>query len=222
MGIGTFVRHRLGRLEIPAAELYRRFFIDLDHLGGRVAALHPAKRILEVGCGDGALAQRLTTVFPTAEYLGIDPAATAGRLYRGDPARAEFRRQDIAMLAAGQPDPFDLVVIVDVLHHIPATARPAVLRHAAALTAAGGLLLVKEWARDRPVAGRLAYWADRYVTGDRDVEFMTEAQLATLLGGTLPEFTRTTLAPIPPWRENVLVALERTTDSAGPGRGAVA
>ena len=222
MGIGTFVRHRLGRLEVPAAELYRACFINLDHLGTRIAALGDPKRILEVGCGDGALAQRLTTVHPAAEYLGIDPAPTAGRLYRGDPARAEFRRQDIDTLAASQPDPFDLVVIVDVLHHIPAVVRPTVLRHAARLTAPDGLLLIKEWASDRPVFGRLAYWADRYVTGDRDVDFMTEGQLARLLSDTLPAFTRTVHRPIPPWRENILFTLERTTGSPATDDSGVA
>jgi SAM-dependent methyltransferase len=222
VGIGTFVRHRLGRLEIPAAELYRACFINLDQLGARVATLREPKRILEIGCGDGALAQRLTAACPAADYLGIDPAPTAGRLYRGDPARAEFRRQDTANLVAGQPDPFDLVVIVDVLHHIPAAARPTVLRHAAQLTAPGGLLLIKEWAKDRPVFGRLAYWADRYVTGDRDVDFMTEDQLATLLSDTLGEFTRTAHRPIPPWRENILFTLERTTDSPRTGDDMVA
>ncbi|MDG4766226.1 class I SAM-dependent methyltransferase [Solwaraspora sp. WMMD406] len=213
MGIGTIIRHRLGRLEIPAAELYRACFIDLDHLGRRIAALGEPKRILEIGCGDGALAQRLTTVLPAADYLGIDPAPSAGRLYRGDPDRAEFRSQDTATLVTQDPDPFDLVLIVDVLHHIPAPRRPAVVRDAAALTAVDGQLLVKEWARDRPVIGRLAYWADRYVTGDRDVDFMTAAQLRALLADSLPEFALTDHSPIPPWRENVLVTARRTGTS---------
>ncbi|MFY1631958.1 methyltransferase domain-containing protein [Solwaraspora sp. WMMB335] len=219
MGFGTIVRHRLGRLEIPAAELYRALFISLDRLGRQIAGLSDPKRILEIGCGDGALAQRLTTVYPAAEYLGIDPAPTAGRLYRGDPARAQFRCQDTAALVAQQPDPFDLVVVVDVLHHVRATERPALLRHAAGLTAVDGLLLVKEWARDRPVAGRLAYWADRYVTGDREVDFLTEAQLLALLHEQLPQFGVTRHRPVPPWRENILFTLGRTTDSpasAGP------
>lgn len=212
MGIGTSIRHRLGRFEVPAAEFYRACFINLDDLGRRAAALVRPKRILEVGCGDGALAQRLTTVWPHAEYLGIDPAPTAGRLYRGDPDRAEFRSLTSSDLRALAPDPFDLVVIVDVLHHIPAPVRPAVLRDAAALTAADGTLLVKEWARERPLVGKLAYWADRYVTGDTDVDFMTTTELETLLRDTLPGFTLTGQGSVRPWRENILYTLRHTDD----------
>lgn len=209
MGIGTTVRHSLGRFEVPASELYRSCFINLDALARLIAGLATPKRILEIGCGDGAVGQRLTQVFPHAEYLGIDPAPTSGRLYHGDPARAVFRSITSADLAAEGPDPFDLVLFVDVLHHIPATVRPGVLRDAATLTAADGRLLVKEWERDRPVFGRLAYWADFYVTGDKDVDFMTNAQLRELLAEALPEFTVYAEDRVPPWRENVLLALRR-------------
>lgn len=97
MGIGTAVRHRLGRFEVPAAEAYRAAFINLDHLSNEVAATWAAaqpqapRRILEIGCGDGSFGQRLTAAFPQATYLGIDPAPTAGRLYRGRRDGAEFR-----------------------------------------------------------------------------------------------------------------------------------
>jgi 2-polyprenyl-6-hydroxyphenyl methylase/3-demethylubiquinone-9 3-methyltransferase len=209
VGIGTTIRHSLGRFEVPAAELYRACFINLDALGRLIAGLAAPGRILEIGCGDGAVGQRLTLVFPEAEYLGIDPAPTAGRLYHGDPARAVFRSITSAELAAEGPDPYDLVLFVDVLHHIPAPVRPGVLGDAAALTAPDGVLLVKEWERDRPVFGRLAYWADYYITGDKDVDFMTSAELRSLLAGSLPDFTVYAEDRVPPWRENVLMALRR-------------
>lgn len=215
MGIGTTIRHRLGRFEVPAAELYRACFINLDSLARSIAVLAAPKRILEIGCGDGAVGQRLTQIFPEAEYLGIDPAPTAGRLYHGEPDRAVFRSITSAELAAEGPDPFDLVLFVDVLHHIPAPVRPGVLLDAAALTALEGGLLVKEWERDRLVFGRLAYWADYYVTGDKEVDFMTSAQLRDLLADSLPDFTVYGEDRVPPWRENVLLALRRGGASSG-------
>jgi 2-polyprenyl-6-hydroxyphenyl methylase/3-demethylubiquinone-9 3-methyltransferase len=39
MGIGTYVRHRLGRLEIPAANLYRSVFINLRMLARQIGAI---------------------------------------------------------------------------------------------------------------------------------------------------------------------------------------
>lgn len=232
MGVGTAIRHRLGRFEVPAAEAYRAVFISLDRLAGQIATQfdgrldgHPTEpagpcRILEIGCGDGALARRLVRTFPSASYLGIDPAPTAGRLYRGDPARAEFRCRTSAQLVAEAREPFDLVVLVDVLHHIPGPQRPAVLREAARLTALDGLLLVKEWELGRWFFGRLAYWADRYVTGDTQVDFMTGPGLRQLLATAAPEFEVQRQERVRPWRENVLLTLSRA--GADPRAGSMA
>lgn len=207
----------MGRLEIPAAELYRSCFINLDVLSRQLAQIGTPGRILEVGCGDGALAQRLTTIFPEVEYLGIDIAETAGRLYRGDPRRATFRTISSAQLRAEDPKPFDLVVIADVLHHIPKGIREEVLLDAAALTAPSGHLAVKEWEFDRKLFGKLAYWADLYVTGDKNVDFMTGRQLRQLMAENLPEFEIARESRIKPWRENILLVMTRT--GLGPQSG---
>ena len=45
---------------------------------------------MEIGCGEGTLAQRLCAAFPDATYVGIDVAEQPGRLFRGDRDRAEF------------------------------------------------------------------------------------------------------------------------------------
>ncbi|GLH95734.1 class I SAM-dependent methyltransferase [Phytohabitans aurantiacus] len=212
MGIGTAIRHRMGRFEEPAAELYRSFFIDLEALVKQLSHVGEPKRILEIGCGDGALGQRLTQTFKQADYLGIDPAETAGRGFRGDTARAEFRSMTSSDLRAEAPDAFDLVVIVDVLHHVPAHMRRDLLNDAATLTAPGGRIVVKEWLWGRLIAGRLGYWADRYITGDKDVDFMTEPQLQKTLADSLPEFTVCETSSVRPWRENILLTLRRKTD----------
>lgn len=209
MGIGSAVRHRLGRFEVPISELYRSCFINLDKLGAQLAKVTAPKRILEIGCGDGALAERLMGVYPDATYLGIDIAPTAGRLYHGDPGRAEFAVMNSSDLVAQAPEPFDMVVIVDVLHHIPAPVRPSILRDAANLMAPDGVLVVKEWECSRPVFGKIGYWADRYVTGDKDVDFMTRAQLIAQLGTALPEFEVVGEDWVRPWRENILLTLKR-------------
>jgi SAM-dependent methyltransferase len=85
MGFGTTVRHHLGRFEVPAANLYRGLSINLRLLADRIASVAPAKRILEVGCGDG-LATELLRAYPSAAYDGIDVAPTAGRCSVAIPA----------------------------------------------------------------------------------------------------------------------------------------
>ncbi len=213
MSVGTAVRHRLGRWEIPAAELYRGRFIDLDDLATKVGVLAAPQRILEIGCGDGSFAQRLTETFPAAEYVGIDIAATAGRLYRGDPDRAAFRTVLSGDLIAEGSAVFDLVVIVDVVHHIPPEDRLGVLRDAARLTAPGGMLMVKDWERGRGLSHYAAFFADRVISGDKSVDFPTPQELRTLLATALPEFVVHATDRIAPRRNNILYAMTRQVPS---------
>lgn len=212
MGIGTAVRHRLGRFEIPAAEAYRNRFIDLDSLATTLASLTTAKRILEIGCGDGAFGERLVGVFPDAEYVGIDVASNPGRLYRADPARATFRSITSSDFIKENPEPFDLVTIVDVVHHVPEELRIPILTDAANLTAPGGMVAVKDWERGRGLAHLMAFTADRYVTGDKTVRFPSREELRHFIDAGLSDFEVTCETRIPPRRNNVLYTLRRSSE----------
>jgi 2-polyprenyl-3-methyl-5-hydroxy-6-metoxy-1,4-benzoquinol methylase len=207
VGIGPSVRHVLGRWEIPAARLYRSRFINVDDVGRTIASITGAGRILEIGCGDGSIAEVLCREFPGASYLGIDVAPAPGRLFRGDRSRAEFRSIGSADLLAEAPKPFDLVVIVDVVHHVPEGHRQALLQDAAAMVAPGGMVVVKEWERGSGLAHLAAYTADRYVSGDKTVRFPSPAELRQLIATGLPGFGVVCEARIPPRRNNLLLAL---------------
>ena len=41
------------------------------------------RRILEVGCGEGAVSERLAALYPNAEITAIDITPNVGRLYAG-------------------------------------------------------------------------------------------------------------------------------------------
>ena len=210
MGIGTYVRHHLGRFEIPAANLYRSVFISLQSLADQIAAVAPANRILEVGCGDGALAQQLNRVYPDASYLGIDVATTAGRLYRGDPHWAQFRTIAVQDLLAEKPEPYDLVLLVDVIHHVPVEIRAEVLGSSAELVRDGGHLMVKEFERNRGPYYRLTYAADRFITGDRGVVFLTLTELRVMVDNTRRMgFSAPRSCRVRPAHNNVLLDLRR-------------
>ena len=207
MGMGATVRHRLGRFEIPAAEAYRAATLNLDDLAATIASLGPATRILEIGCGEGAMADRLTRVFPAAQFLGIDPIAEPGRLFRGDRSRATFRRMLSSELLTQCPDPFDLVVIVDVLHHIPDEHRRGLLSDAAALTTPGGLVAVLDWERGRTLSDAFCYLACRWVANDPNTRFMTGEEFRDLVRTGLPEFELAVATRVPPRRNNLLIGM---------------
>lgn len=217
MSLGQTVRGTLGRWETPAAEAYRSLFIDLDALAAEVGALSPtAARVLEIGCGDGSVADRICRLWPAAEYLGIDIAPQPGRRFTGPPDQAQFRAASTAELRLSEPAGFDVVLVVDVLHHVPGDeGRAALLRDAAALTTPGGLLLVKEWRRCARPRHLLAYLADRYVSGDAGVRFMDDTELRGLLAAAVPDFTIAATRSVRPGPCNVLHALRR---APGPTR----
>ena len=108
MPVGKWVRQRLGRYEAMAAEAYRKPFINLDDLRDTVATLPAVRRILEVGAGEGAVADRLSVAFPNATYLELDIIDQPGRLSDGRRDGVEFRTAEVEDLPPA--DTFDLVV----------------------------------------------------------------------------------------------------------------
>lgn len=215
MGIGTAVRTRLGKWEVPAAELYRSAFINLDDLAEVLSPLAPVGRVLEIGCGDGLMAERLCAAFPAAEYVGLDVSAAPGRLFAGDRARAIFRSITSSEFRTTDPGSFDLVAVVDVLHHVAGNERSQLLQDAGALLAPRGVLALKEWERGPNLPHLMTFVSDRYVSGDSGVSFLSGPELRDLVSGALPDFTVTNRMRIPPRRNNVLVTLRRTEKPAG-------
>lgn len=103
-----------------------------------------AVRILDLGCGTGQLAFRLSDLMPAAEITGLDisaaniAAANGACVARSDHARLRFLQADYLEFAGG---PFDLIVTDGVLHLIPVGDEPLV-RKLSADTRAGGQLVV--------------------------------------------------------------------------------
>jgi 2-polyprenyl-3-methyl-5-hydroxy-6-metoxy-1,4-benzoquinol methylase len=211
MPLGPGVRRLLGRWEPAAIRVYRSAFIDLDELAAVLATSVPtAKRILEIGCGDGAMAAAVRRALPSCEILGIDPVVSApGRLYGGDRTGVQFRRISTGQLINERLDPFDLVILCDVLHHVSEQEREQVLADAACLTVAGGTVAIKEWEKRAGIGNTLAYLADRWVSGDSTVRFMPETELRAKIAKIMPGWPVTLRSRIPPRKANLLLTLRR-------------
>jgi SAM-dependent methyltransferase len=213
MGLGYAVRSRLGRYEPVVSETYRAAFIDLAGLADTVVSLAPhASRVAEIGCGDGSVASALVPRMPAVEYVGVDLAPSPGRLFSGDRSRATFRTQPSAELVATAAGSFDVVLVVDVAHHVPDGQRLPLLTDAARLVRPGGLLVFKDWERGQGLAHLLAYISDRYVSGDRTVRFMPYEELHELAAAAAPGFELVVECRVPPRRNNVLIALRRPAE----------
>lgn len=209
MGIGVAVRKRLGKFEIPAATVYRSFFINLDDLAVLLASMFPgAGRILEVGCGDGLFASRLERQYPRATYVGLDIAADPGRLFAGNRDCFSFHSVPSRDYRQTAPEPFDLVLLVDVVHHVPDTERDELFADLRAMTAPGGHYVIKDWTPSRAPGHYAAFAADRFISGT-PVWFLSADDIKLRLARLFPDDALAAEARVPPRRNNLMLAYRR-------------
>ena len=181
-------------------------FVDLDAFADRIRDWTDGTRILEIGCGEGAVTERLVKRFPSARILAIDIAPNVGRLFRGDRSRVEFRQAFAEEVVAEFPGAFDLVILADVIHHVPIPIRRPLLKCASLALAPHGHLVFKDWARRRTLAHAACFLADRYLTGD-EVYYHSEAELRLLANEVFGPDALIDQARIGPWRNNFAMLL---------------
>ena len=205
MSLGAGIRRRFGPLEGPVTDLYRAFFGDLGRQVRQARQWAPsAENILEIGCGEGAVCERLAVEFPAALVTGIDVTPRAGRLFRGDARRVRFACSTAAALAAERPAAFDLILACDVLHHVPWGQHEGLLREAARLLRPGGAIVVKDWELIPNVGHWLCEFSDRVLTGD-DVKYGSAEYFRGLLESVFGPGSVRDQARIPPWRNNLML-----------------
>ena len=209
MPLGPRVRRLFGPYERGVAEAYRRVFIDLDDLVTRARAWVPEpRRILEVGCGEGAVTERLARAYPAAAITATDITPAVGRLFRGPAAHVRFIQESVDRVAENAPHSFDLVVLSDVLHHVPPARRHALLSAIDQTMAPGGSLIFKDWAPSFHPIHWLSSFADRHITGD-DVQFCTKPEMAALLSEVFGPHSIREEAEVGPWANNVAFLVRR-------------
>jgi SAM-dependent methyltransferase len=140
----------------------------------------PAGRVLDLGCSDGSLAERLREA--GHHVTGVDLIAHEGVKERVD----RFVEADLDLGVPPQVEgPFDVVLAADVLEHVRHPER--ILDQVRGLLAPGGSLVVSvpnfgHWyPRARVAIGRFDY--DRRGILDRDhLRFFTKASFERLVG----------------------------------------
>jgi 2-polyprenyl-3-methyl-5-hydroxy-6-metoxy-1,4-benzoquinol methylase len=123
-----------------------------------VAYIGDAGKVLDVGCGNGRLAERLAREGKHLAYVGVDASPELIAIARARTSHlrnvaAQFFIADITQpgwTLAFANQSFDIAVALAVLHHIPSfDLRVAVLRDIHALLKPAGMLVLSNWAFDR-------------------------------------------------------------------------
>jgi SAM-dependent methyltransferase len=181
------IRKMLGPLERPIGDAYRGLYIDLNDFADLMLQWTPtAERILEVGCGEGAVTQRLAVMYPRASITAIDISPRVGRMYAGPKDRVAFVQCTVEEAVAAEPHGYDLVVLSDVVHHVPHAARQSLLESIRTALAPGGSFIFKDWEKSRTPIHWMCYASDRWLTGDR-IEYMSRQQMRDYLSRTFGE-----------------------------------
>lgn len=215
MSIGPLVRRAFGRYERQISELYRGAFVNLDAL---VASIRRGVRtpgtVLEVGCGEGAVTERLALAFPHSALTGIDICRQPGRLYRGNRSRVRFLHTSAAELGAAESMRYELIIVADVLHHVPFPDWSGFLSSITPLMANGGTLVLKDWVQEWTPAYWLGYLSDRFVTGDR-VRYPREDELRELARKSFGNEAIRSEFRVSPWHCNLALLISPQTGRAG-------
>jgi 2-polyprenyl-6-hydroxyphenyl methylase/3-demethylubiquinone-9 3-methyltransferase len=107
--------------------------------------------------------------------------------------------QDVATLEPGQ---YDLVVLSDVLHHVPADLRCGILDAIRSVLASQGTLIFKDWQKNLAPIHWMCYASDRWLTGDR-ISYMSRGEMRNGLARSFGEAALIAEARVRPWWNNL-------------------
>ena len=124
-----------------------------------IAAVPKGARVLDVGCGGGVFLALLTHFDTTCTGSGIDTnptaIAAAQEMQAHHPQGQALSFESLRIDQPWPKGPYDVVSMIDVLHHVPPGTWKDVICMAAERVQPGGIFLVKEMA-SRPLWFALA------------------------------------------------------------------
>ncbi|MFB3905221.1 MAG: methyltransferase domain-containing protein [Acidobacteriota bacterium] len=190
MTIGKLARSLLGRWFPIAGRLYRSVFVDLKKVVAAFPPIPPGATLLDIGGGDGEVINELIARYPDTQVTMIDLSPRIGGALRPelrDRVRL-FPGTSMRKYAEQNPNPPDLVLISDVIHHVPPEQRKEFFADLRTLVGnSGATILIKDIEPGYPRA-YLSWLADRFISGDAIVALVPRAEVKRLLLEAFPAY----------------------------------
>jgi hypothetical protein len=165
-------------------EYYRAIYVDLVKVAAALAAAIPRDvHLLDVGGGDGQPLNHLLSIRPDLTITTLDPAPVVGQWIdpRYDGQVKRMPRTNLAEFVACPHAHPDAILIADVMHHIPKSARHKFLDSVAVLLdRVPGLRIIVKDVEPGHWRALLGSWSDRYITGDRNVSLISRDSVTGL------------------------------------------
>ncbi|MET0657584.1 MAG: class I SAM-dependent methyltransferase [Steroidobacteraceae bacterium] len=129
---------------------FRPYICPFEEL---IELVPPGASVLDVGCGAGLFLGLLAQSRRIHQGLGFDSSSAAvtlgQRMTRHLPADVRIEIKYVDATGAWPARTFDVVSLIDVMHHVPPDAWSTVLANAARCVNVGGIVLYKDMA-ERP------------------------------------------------------------------------
>jgi len=175
--------YRDGRLVSGTMQRWRPYICPFERL---LRWVRPESNVLDVGCGSGLFLGLCAELIDGVRGIGFDASEPTIRSARQMQSclrqrvrdRLEFRRLD-----ARDPWPeghFDVVALIDVMHHVPRDDQPALVANAADKLAPGGMLIYKDIS-PRPLWRALANRLHDFIVAREAIHLRPMATVAAWL-----------------------------------------
>jgi SAM-dependent methyltransferase len=136
-----------------------------------------AKRLLEYGCGIGRNIPFLRAAFPDATIAGSDISTASLEIARKENPGVDFF---VEQADAVNGDPYEVIFIAGVFHHIPVAQRAPVMNNLYHRLAPGGTIIIFEHNPFNPVTRKIV----NDCPYDRDAVLLKPSELKSLLTST--------------------------------------
>jgi 2-polyprenyl-3-methyl-5-hydroxy-6-metoxy-1,4-benzoquinol methylase len=186
--VSIFSIGRIFRLILPQkafeylAKVYRAFFFSVnDFLLLVIEPIYNKSNVLDVGGGDGAVAVQMALLKDIKSIDIVDPNPDSGTFLSAKSEKIRlFAGKHLNQLKDTKESKYDLVLLSDVIHHVPLEFRKDLIKDCLGFLTEAGTLVIKE-IEPSGLRSKMAFFADVYISRDPVVQFIKRRDLESLI-----------------------------------------